>query len=135
MTAVMLDTCTCIELIRGRGEAVLKRLRGYEPEAVSISAITLAELHHGVARSQRPGHNMQALMQFCAPLAILPFDDIAALVYGQVRTVLASRGTPIGPLDTLIAAHALSRHLTVVTSNESEFRRVDGLSVENWLRT
>lgn len=73
------------------------------------------------------------MAQFCAPLAILPFDNIAAETYGRVRAGLERMGTPIGPLDALIASHALSLRLTLVTNNEGEFRRVADLRVENWL--
>jgi len=99
----------------------------------AISSITLAELQYGVAKSARPEHNAVLVAEFCAPLAILPFDDHAAETYGKVRAALERRGEPIGPLDTLIAAHALSLDMTLLTSNDREFRRVAGLRVENWL--
>jgi tRNA(fMet)-specific endonuclease VapC len=73
------------------------------------------------------------LAEFCAPLAILPFGELAAETYGRVRAELERAGTPIGPLDTLIASHALSHQLTLITNNDREFRQVAGLSVENWL--
>ena len=75
------------------------------------------------------------LVAFCAPLAILPFDDRAGHTYGRVRTELERGGTPIGPLDTLIAAHALAQNVTLVTNNEREFSRVVGLPIENWIRS
>lgn len=134
MIRVLLDTSVCIELIRGRGAAVLKRLRRRQIGTVAISAITLAELQYGVARSQDPATNTIALAHFCAPLEVPAFDQAAASAYGWLRASLASAGTPIGPLDTLIAAHALALRATVVTANENEFRRVAGLRVENWLR-
>lgn len=100
---------------------------------MAISSITLAELQYGVARSARPAHHEALLAQFLAPLAIAPFDGAAAEVYGRVRADLERQGTPIGPLDTLIAAHALSLQSTLLTRNEREFRRVAGLTVRNWL--
>lgn len=129
----MLDTSICFELLRGRGQRVYARLRDFDADDISISSLTLAELQYGVAKTARPAHHQVLLAQFCAPLAILPFDNLAAEAYGEVRARLERAGTPIGALDTLIAAHALSRQLTVVTSNEREFRRVGGLGVENWL--
>jgi tRNA(fMet)-specific endonuclease VapC len=130
----LLDTNTCIEVIRKRSERVLARLRKCPIGAAGISSITLAELQYGVARSSRPEQNLAALTQFCAPLEIAPFDGRAASAYGRVRASLEERGCPAGPLDTLIAAHALSLGAALVTDNVREFRRIDSLAVENWLR-
>lgn len=129
----MLDTNICIELIRGRAQRVFDRLRQHRIDDVAISSITLAELRYGVAKSAQPARNAALLAGFCAPLAILPFDDRAAGNYGSARVALERKGTPIGPLDMLIAAHALSLDMTLVTNNEREFRRVVGLRIENWL--
>jgi tRNA(fMet)-specific endonuclease VapC len=101
---------------------------------VGISSITLAELQFGVVRSSDPEHNRMVLTEFMAPLLIAPFDDRAAASYGKLRAELEGQGQPIGPLDTLIAAHALSLGWTLVTNNEREFRRAPGLLVENWLK-
>jgi tRNA(fMet)-specific endonuclease VapC len=130
----LLDTNVCIELIRKRSQRVLSRLRACPVGSVGISSITLAELYYGVARSSFPDKNLMALTQFCAPLELLTFDDQAAAVYGQVRAGLERIGFPAGPLDTLIAAHALSEGAVLVTDNESEFRHVKGLTLENWTR-
>jgi len=134
MIRYLLDTNACVELIRKRSQRVLSRLRTCAPGSVGISSITLAELQYGVARSAFPDRNRFALTQFCAPLELLPFDDQAAAVYGRVRAQLDRSGSPIGPLDTLIAAHALSEKAILVTDNGREFRRVAGLDVENWTR-
>ena len=99
-----------------------------------MSSVTLSELEYGAAKSADPGRNRLALARFMTPLKVVPYDDAAAPMYGRVRVELERAGTPIGPLDTMIAAHALSLGLTVVTSNEREFRRVSGLKVENWGR-
>ena len=133
MTRFLLDTNVCVELLRGRAPRLFERLRRCEIDEIGISGITLAELQYGVAKSARPARHTELLAEFCAPLAILPFDDIAAETYGRVRTELERTGLSIDPLDTLIAAHALSLGLTLVTNNEREFRRVTGLLVENWL--
>ncbi len=133
MTHCMLDTDVCVELLRGRAPAVFEHLRQFKTDDVAISSITLAELQYGVARSTRPARHELLLAEFCAPLAILPFDDLAAGTYGRVRAALARAGTPIGPLDTLIASHALSLGLTLITCNHREFSRVPGLHVESWL--
>jgi tRNA(fMet)-specific endonuclease VapC len=128
----LLDTNICIELIRNRSQRILNRLRRKKIGTVGISTITLAELRYGVAHSSDPQRNLLALLHFCAALDILPFDARAASAYGEVRNSLQRIGTPIGPLDMLIAAHAVSLKAIVVTNNEREFRRVEGLAVENW---
>jgi len=112
---------------------VFTKLREFSPSDIGISTITLSELEFGVEKSSNPEKNKIALMEFLAPLEILPFDDYAAQEYGKIRTYLQQRGTPIGPLDTLIAAHAKSIGCTLVTNNESEFRRVPKLHVDNWV--
>ena len=134
MIRYLLDTNVCIELIRGRGAAVLSRLRRCAVGEVGMSSITLAELARGVAKSSDPGRNQLALAQFCAPLEALPFDSFAAVAYGEVRAVLERADRPIGPMDMLIAAHARALEATLVTNNVREFRRVTGLTVENWTR-
>jgi tRNA(fMet)-specific endonuclease VapC len=129
----MLNTNICVELIRGRAAGVFKRLQQFSIDEVSTSSITLAELQYSVTKSANPSRNAMLLAKFGAPLAILSFDNAAAEVYGLVRGSLERKGTPIGPLDTLIASHALSLANILVTNNQREFRRVEGLPVENWL--
>jgi tRNA(fMet)-specific endonuclease VapC len=129
----LLDTSICIELLRAGSAPALARMRKHDIDEIAISTITLAELQYGVARSARPAHHAQLLARFCAAIGILPFDHIAAETYGRVRAALEHAGTPIGPLDSLIAAHALAAGLTLVTNNEREFHRVAGLRIENWL--
>jgi tRNA(fMet)-specific endonuclease VapC len=129
----MLDTDTCIALIKQRSSELVVKLKKHKPGEVAISSITLAELHFGVSKSAQPEKNRAALDQFLLPLEILAFDDAAAECYGRVRAALEIEETPIGPLDTLIAGHALSISGTVVTNNVREFSRVRGLRVENWI--
>lgn len=129
----LLDTNICIYLIKKKPLQVLERLRTLAIAEVGISAITLAELEFGVAKSSRSEQNTEALQAFVAPLEILPFDDRAACRYGTIRAYLESQGQPIGSLDMLIAAHASSLSLTLVTNNLREFQKVPGLSVENWV--
>jgi tRNA(fMet)-specific endonuclease VapC len=127
-----LDTNICIEVIRSRGARIVSRLRRCEIGEVGISSITLAELAHGVEKSANPDRNRIALQEFCAPLQIAPFDDLAALAYGRVRDYLERRGKIIGPMDLLIAAHAFALDATLITNNLREFQRVPKLIVENW---
>ena len=130
----MLDTNTCVDLIRDRNDRILRRMLRLKPDDLCVSSVTLSELEYGAAKSADPGRNRLALATFMTPLSVMPYDDAVAPVYGKLRAELERAGTPIGPLDTLIAAHALSLGLTVVTDNEREFRRVSGLKVENWTK-
>jgi tRNA(fMet)-specific endonuclease VapC len=101
---------------------------------IGVCSVVAAELAYGVAKS-RSARNRQALEMFLAPLEILPFDEAALWVYGDLRAELERKGTPIGALDTMIAAHALSQKSTLVTNNTREFDRVPGLMLENWVQS
>ncbi len=111
----------------------LKKFAGYPVGEIGLSSITVAELKYGVQKSQQPDRNEKALEKFIIPLEIVAFDYKASIAYGKIRAELEARGTPIGPLDTLIAAHALSLNVTLVTNNMKEFLRVPGLKVINWV--
>jgi tRNA(fMet)-specific endonuclease VapC len=127
----LLDTDACIYLINERPKAVLARFRRHAVGDVGVSAVTVSELAWGVAKTGS-ARNRAALDAFLLPLEIAPYDLAAALRYGELRADLARRGRPIGPLDTMIAAHALSLGATVVTNNLREFGRVPDLAIENW---
>ena len=129
----LLDTDLCIYMIRHKPEQLLRRLTSLPVGDVGISSITAAELQYGVQRSSRPEQNAEALILFLLPLVIADFDYQAAEVYGRIRARLENDGKPIGPLDTLIAAHAASMDATLVTNNVKEFDRVPKLRIENWL--
>jgi len=129
----MLDTDSCISLIKRRPTKIIRRITSLEPGEAGISSITLAELRFGVAKSTDQARNGQALDEFLLPLEIADFDEAAAGCYGAVRAALESSGTPIGPLDTLIGAHALSLGAVLVTHNTREFRRLPGLAIEDWM--
>ncbi|MBK5963116.1 VapC toxin family PIN domain ribonuclease [Thiocystis minor] len=129
---ILLDTNICIYLINARPPEVLARFRRFRLGEIGLSSVAAAELAYGVAKSGS-ARNRQALEMFLAPLEILPFDDKAVWVYGEVRAALERRGQPIGALDTMIAAHALSLNACLVTNNLGEFSRVPGLLLENWV--
>jgi len=129
----LLDTNICIYLIKGQPRQALQKFTALSMGEIGVSSITAAELHHGVQKSQHTAKNQQALEQFLLPLVIADFDAEAAMVYGQIRAALERQGTPIGPLDTLIAAHALSLDTTLVTNNVKEFSRVPDLRIANWV--
>jgi len=128
----MLDTNICIYLIKQRPLSVLDRFRSFSIGDIGISVITLAELQYGVSKSSQPKRNQEALDLFLSPLEVAAFDRQATAAYGRIRAGLEKRGRPIGAMDLLIAAHALSLGARLVTSNEKEFRQVPGLRVENW---
>lgn len=131
---ILLDTNICIYIINARPPEVLQRFRQYRMGEIGLCSVVAAELAYGVAKSGSL-RNRKALEMFLAPLSILPFDEPALWAYGDLRAELERRGTPIGSLDTLIAAHALSQQATLVTNNTDEFARVPGLQIENWVPT
>jgi tRNA(fMet)-specific endonuclease VapC len=128
----MLDTNICIFVLRGRGGRKLTSRFETEASLICISSVTLAELSYGVAKSAQPERNAAALAGFVARLPVLDFDTAAAETFGPLRASLQRAGTPIGPYDLMIGAHAASRDLAVVTNNRREFDRVEGLRVEDW---
>ena len=130
---VMLDTNTCIALIKRKPDHALKRFSEYRVGDIGISAVTLAELRYGVSKSEHQTKNQMALDGFILPLEIAAFDEQATSAYGELRAALEKQGTPIGPLDTMIAAHALSLGVALVTNNTREFNRVPKLIVVDWI--
>lgn len=128
----VLDTNICIFLINRTHPKVAKALLRRRAEDVSISVITAAELRFGAEKSARREVALSKLDLLLSTLNAVPFDLPAVAAYGQVRADLSKRGTPIGPLDTLIAAHALSLGAVLVTNNTREFKRVRGLPIEDW---
>ena len=130
---VLLDTDTCIYALKGNA-TVLDRLLSRSRADVAVSVITEAELRTGAAKSSSPVKTAHLLENFLRPLAIVEFTSADAATYAHLRAKLERAGTPIGPLDSLIAAQAVSRKLVLVTNNEREFGRVPGLRLENWAR-
>ena len=128
----MLDTNIIIYAKNRRPETVFDRLRSMSPDDLCISSITMAELEYGIANSSRPEQNRLALSLFLSGIGTVPFDDNAAREYGRIRKQLSDGGCLIGANDLLIAAHARSLDLTLVTNNTGEFDRIIGLDVENW---
>jgi tRNA(fMet)-specific endonuclease VapC len=128
----LLDTSTCVALIRNRSPEALERLTACAVGEVGISTIVVAELEYGVAKSKYGRLARQRLDGFLAPLQIIAFDDTAAALYGPLRAALEMQGEMIGPLDLLIAAQGLAVNATVITNNVKEFRRVPKLHVEDW---
>jgi len=130
----LLDTNICIYIIKKKPEKVIKRFLEYKPGDIAISSITLAELNYGIEKSSKPDTNTIALKEFLQPLIIIDYLQRDTEAYGKIRMELEAKGTPIGAMDLLIAAQAVSRDLILITNNEKEFKRIKGIRIENWAR-
>jgi tRNA(fMet)-specific endonuclease VapC len=128
----LLDTNTCIRYMNGRSETIRRKLPTISARDIVVCSIVRAELAFGVAKSQTLKASEAKLQRFLKPYATLPFDDVAAGRFGQIRAALETAGTPIGPYDMQIAAIALVHGLIVVTHNIREFGRIAGLALEDW---
>jgi tRNA(fMet)-specific endonuclease VapC len=128
----LLDTNICIFIIKNNPSLVLNRFKKLSPGEILLSSITLAELRYGVEKSHHKERNSDALEEFILPLEIASFDDRAAHFYGVLQAQLEKKGTPIGPLELMIASHAQSLELILVTNNIKEFSRVPRLPLQDW---
>jgi len=128
----LLDTNVCVDYLNGRHPSVIDRIQEADPADLATSAVVAAELRYGAEHSRHPRRNHARLDVLLAELAVLDFDPAAAKAYAGVRQRLENRGEPIGPYDMMIAAHALSLGLVLVTDNVREVRRVRSLKIENW---
>ena len=129
----MLDTNIIIYLIKNKPKNVLKNFTKHKLDEICISSITFAELIYGVEKSVHQEQNRIALYSMLSNVKILNFNSLAAEKYGNLRAKLEHSGSLIGPMDLLIASHALAENLTLVTNNISEFVRVQNLKLENWV--
>ena len=129
---LLLDTNICIYIIKQKPATVLKRFLEYQIGDIGISSITLAELRYGVSNSAHREKNSKALNEFIIPLEVVSYDELAARAYGDIRASLEKAGTPIGSMDMLIAAHAVSLGIPLVTNNTREFLRIPSLNLINW---
>jgi len=128
----LLDTNTCIFAINNESETTLHKIKSFLSDGLYISAITVAELEYGVENSSRIEQNRTALLKFLSIFNIISYTDKDSTVYGKMKARLRREGKMFGPLDMLIAGHALSRGYTIVTNNTREFRNVTGLNIEDW---
>ncbi len=129
----LLDTNSCIYLIKKRPSVVLERFRQHSPQDVAISTITLFELQYGIEKSQYRQRSEDALAKFLLPLNFINLDRSSAIEAATIRAQLEKKGMPIGPYDLLIAGMARSRDMILVTKNIKEFERIVGLNLENWV--
>ena len=134
MIKYLIDTNICIYIMNKRPIGIIHKFKQFEVGEIGVSTITVSELQYGVVKSKNRKLNKQRVEDFLSPLEIIPYDEIAANTYGDIRNKLEKRGESIGPLDMLIAAHALSRNLVLITNNEKEFKRVKNLKVKNWAK-
>lgn len=128
----LLDTNACIHLLNNSSPPLIARMRTHSPDAIFLSAIVKIELVYGAYRSARVAQNLRTLERFFDPFVSLPIDESCVDQAGRIRADLEQAGTPIGPFDLLIAATAVTHHLTLVTHNIREFERVNGLLFEDW---
>ena len=130
----LLDTNACADYLNGRYPAVVQRIQDASPDDIATSSVVAAELRYGAEKSARPEKNHSRLDILLSEVRCLDFDLAAASAYGALRVDLERRGRPIGAHDLLIAGHAISTGLILVTDNVREFIRIKGLTVENWRR-
>jgi tRNA(fMet)-specific endonuclease VapC len=130
--AYLLDSNVCVTYLKGKSPLLQQRLNSIPVAEILVCAVVKGELFYGSRRSNNPTKSLQLQQQFLAQFVSLPFDDAAAVVYGEIRAALAMAGTPIGPNDLQIAAIALANDLTLVTHNTREFSRVKGIKLEDW---
>ena len=129
----MLDTNICIYIIKKRPSTVLTRFKTISSEDLYLSVMTLAELQYGVDKSNAKSKNQKILDDFISRLQVLPWEETAVQYYSKIRNDLEAKGTPIGNMDMLIAAHSKSKNYILVTNNVREFERIPDLKVENWI--
>lgn len=130
----LIDTNICIYIMNQRPAEVVEHFKKHTLGDIGISSVTVSELYYGVSKSQRKQKNAKRLQAFLLPFDILSYDEAASIHYGDIRAELEAKGNVIGALDMMIAAHARSQDLVLVTNNESEFLRVPALQVENWAK-
>jgi tRNA(fMet)-specific endonuclease VapC len=129
----LIDTNICIYIMNNHPTQVVQRFKSIGVGSVGISTVTVSELHYGACKSMYIEKNLKRLDEFLRPFEVLPYDENASKHYGLIRAELEKQGRVLGPLDLLIAAHALGNRLILVTNNEREFKRIKSLSVENWI--
>jgi len=129
----LLDTNICIYYLNKTSDKLLAQFRKFSPSDLKLSSITVAELYYGAEKSRAKKKNWAILDNFTAAFEIIPFDDVCGKIYANIRASLEKSGTPIGPMDLLIAAICLHNNFILVTNNTNEFKRIKKIKLENWL--
>ncbi len=130
----LIDTNICIYLMNSQPAEVITKFKRIDPGNIAISSITVSELQYGIFKSKQKIKNQQRLNEFLFPFIVLAYGEEETKKYGEIRATLEVKGLTIGPLDLLVAAHAKSQNLILITNNEKEFNRINGLEVENWVK-
>lgn len=128
----LFDTNACINYLNFPNSVIWQKIQSTPSFEIAVCSIVKAELFYGSKKSKNPTLNLMKQMRFLNQFQSLPFDDEAALIFGEIRAELAAKGTPIGPYDLQIAAIALANNLTLVTHNTNEFSRIGNLKIEDW---
>ncbi|TSA11678.1 MAG: type II toxin-antitoxin system VapC family toxin [Deltaproteobacteria bacterium] len=129
----LLDTNICIYFLNQTSERIIGRFQNLSPSQIKLPSITVAELYYGAEKSKARAKNRERVKRFVSTFEIVPFDQKACATYAKVRCALEKLGTPVGPMDLLIASIGLAHNFVLVTNNVKEFERVKGLKLENWL--
>ena len=129
----LLDTNTCIYFLNRTSERTVSQFKRFSPLVIKLSTITVAELFYGAEKSKAKKKNWEIIEKFISTFEIIPFDEKCTKIYPKIRASLEKSGTPIGPMDLLIASISLANNFVLVTNNVKEFKRVKGLTLENWL--
>jgi tRNA(fMet)-specific endonuclease VapC len=130
----LLDTNICIYIIKNQYTEIVNKIDSVGIENIAVSSITIAEMEFGIAKSSKPKLAESKLYEFLVPFEIYDFNTSSARHYGKIRAELAKSGTPIGPMDMLIASIALANEMTIITNNVKEFERINELQIENWIK-
>ena len=133
MITYLLETNICVYILKQKPFNVFQKFTSIDSYSIAVSSITVAELMYGVHKSNSKDRNLLAVNELLNSVQILDFDHNAASHFGTLKNSLLKKGTPIGPLDMLIAAHAISLNVVLVSNNLKEFNRVEGLLTENWV--
>jgi len=129
----LLDTNTCIYFLNQGSERITRHFKQLSPSQIVLSSITVAELYYGAEKSKAQLKNRQRVKQFVSTFETVPFDEKACITYAEVRYELERSGTPIVPMDLLIASIILTHNFILVTNNSQEFKKVKGIKLENWI--
>ena len=129
----ILDTNTCIYFLNRSSEKIITKMKGLSPSNIKLSTITVAELFFGAEKSRAQKKNWATVQSFIGHFELIPFDEKCCLHYAKIRAPLEKSGSPIAPMDLLIASTTLAHSLILVTNNVKEFKRIKGLSLENWI--
>lgn len=129
-----IDTNTCVYFLKGKYPSIAEEFKKHKPEEIKIPSMVKAELLFGVEKSKHKEKNLEACNEFLEPFDVMAFDDRSTPIYGKLRSLLERKGSPVGPNDMIIAATVMARNGVLITHNINEFKKIDGLALEDWVR-